>query len=342
MNLQKNAPPTLNSFSFLIVTAAKDENRLREAYRSIRVQYPENEIVVVYDNTPAVLLDNQDLNLVEISTTERVYVSRGYNLALNNCSKPYFVFLHDDTFIAPNFLENMIPHISETQFCNFTTIEPPLFGNTDSIAAPIRDFGRSLDTFVVEDFNKYAEEHIQTLRQKTIEAPYGGFFMAGSTASILSVGGFDETFQPYFFEDSDLMVRLYLANFRFIQVLDSIAYHMVSLTSRGGPESQIAEEITHKLFVKKWKIEFEYFKNYTMLQGIPYARIPVKILHTNCPQDFQDYLQLISEESPIEVLVDGLKITQEEVAYLRSLSYIIKSIEEPGKYQVGSLQIQYK
>ena len=342
MSLQKNAPPTLNSFSFLIVTAAKDENRLREAYRSIRIQYPENEIVVVYDNTPAVLLDNQDLNLVEIPTTERVYVSRGYNLALNNCSKPYFVFLHDDTFIAPNFLENMIPHISETQFCNFTTIEPPLFGNTDSIAAPIRDFGRSLDTFVVEDFNKYAEEHIQTLGQKTIEAPYGGFFMAGSTASILSVGGFDETFQPYFFEDSDLMVRLYLANFRFIQVLDSIAYHMVSLTSRGSSESEIAQVTTHKIFLKKWKVEFEYFKNYTMLQGIPYARIPVKILHTNCPQDFQDYLELISEESPIEVLVDGLKITQEEVAYLRSLSYIIKSIEEPGNYQVGSLQIQYK
>lgn len=342
MSLQKNALPTLDNFSFLIVTAAKDKNRLKEAYRSIRLQYPENEIVVVYDNTTAVLLNNQDSNLVEIPTTERVYVSRGYNLALGSCSKPYFVFLHDDTFIAPNFLENIIPHISETRFCNFTTIEPPLFGNSDTIATPKRDFGRSLDTFIVEDFNKYVEEYVQTLEQKTVEAPYGGFFMAGSTASILSVGGFDETFQPYFFEDSDLMVRLYLANFRFIQVLDSIVYHMVSLTSRGSDESEVAHITTRKIFLKKWKVEFEYFKNYTMLQAIPYARVPVKIVHTNCSQDFQDYLELISEESPIEVLVDGLKITQEEVAYLQSLSYIIKSIEEPGTYQVGSLQIQYK
>jgi|694.fasta_scaffold06958_16 GT2 family glycosyltransferase len=341
MNLQKNALPTLAEFSFLIVTAARDENRLREAYRSIRLQYPENEIVVVYDNTGVLLLNREDINLLEIPTSERVYVSRGYNIALKNCSKPYFVFLHDDTFIAPNFLENILPHISESQFCNFTAIEPPVFGNIDSATAPIRDFGRSLDTFVVENFNKYTEKYVQTLEHRTVESPFGGFFMVGSTKSILSIGGFDETFQPYFFEDSDLMVRLHLANFRFIQVLDSLVYHMVSLTSRGTPESRVAESITHKLFVKKWKVEFNYFRQYTMSAGIPYKKIPVLIKHTNCSESLQEYLSLISEPSTVELIVDGLQISQEDVGYIQSLPYIIQDTILSGSYQLGSMQLNF-
>ena len=333
---------TSKDFSFLITTAGNSRERLVAAYQSIRLQYPHNEVVVVYDNVPSCKINSEDTNLKEITTKERVYVSKGYNIALKECSSKCFVFVHDDTFIAPLFLENIIPHINEKQFCNFTTVEPPLYGEESSAAKPIRDFGRSVDTFVIDDFIKFSTEHINTLERTSIESPFGGFFMAGMVKSILSVGGFDESFQPYFHEDADLLVRLHLAGFKFIQALDSLVYHMGSLTSRGSSESGIAHMTTHRIFLKKWKVEFEYFKNYTMLQGIPYTKVPVKITHTNCSQEFQDYLELISEESPIEVFVDGLKITQEEVGYLQSLSYINKSIKEPGTYQVGSLQIQYK
>jgi GT2 family glycosyltransferase len=56
------------------------------------------------------------------------------------------------------------------------------------------------------------------------------------------------------------MVRLHLKGYKFVLVLNSIVYHMGSLTSRGTEESTIAHDTTHKIFVKKWKIEFEYFK----------------------------------------------------------------------------------
>jgi hypothetical protein len=51
---------------------------------------------------------------------------------------------------------------------------------------------------------------------------------------------------------------------------------------------------------------------------------------------------MISEESLIEVFVDGSKLTQQEFGYLQSLSYILQSIDGPGVYQIGSLQITYK
>jgi GT2 family glycosyltransferase len=341
MNLHKNAMITLNDISFLMVTPGNDRKRIKGVYDSIRLQYPTNEIVIIYDNNSSQEINPNDINLKEISTAERVYVSKGYNMALKECTKKYFVFIHDDTFVAPSFIENLIPHITEKQFCNFTTVEPPLFGNASTFQRPIKDFGRDLDIFVLEDFNKFAQEHINILEESTVESPFGGFFMAGMVSSILSVGGFDESFQPYFHEDSDLMIRLHLAGFRFIHVLDSLVYHMVSLTSRGTNESDIAHKTTHEIFIKKWKIEFEYFKNYTMLQNIPYIKIPTKITYINCPENLEEYLNWISEESPIEVFVDGSKLTMQEFGHLQSLSYLLQELSTPGVYQIGSLKIKY-
>jgi GT2 family glycosyltransferase len=342
MNLHKNAMITLNDISFLMVTPGNDRKRIKGVYDSIRLQYPTNEIVIIYDNNSSQEINPNDINLKEISTAERVYVSKGYNMALKECTKKYFVFIHDDTFVAPSFIENLIPHITEKQFCNFTTVEPPLFGNTSIPQRPIKDFGRDTNTFVLEEFNKFSQEYINTLNESTTESPFGGFFMAGMVSSILSVGGFDEDFQPYFHEDSDLMIRLHLAGFRFIHVLDSLVYHMVSLTSRGTKESDISYETTHKIFLNKWKIEFEYFKNYTMLQNIPYIKTPVKIIYNNCPEHIKEYLNTISEDSLIEVLVDGSKLSQQEFGYLQSLPYILQNIDGPGVYHIGSLQITHK
>ena len=333
---------TSNDFSFLITTAGNSRERLVAAYDSIRKQYPENEIVVVYDNTASHDINPQDANLKEIATDRRVYVSGGYNLALKECTKKCFVFVHDDTFIAPLFLENMIPHISETGFCNFTTVEPPVFGDQSTMQKPIKDFGRSTDIFILEDFNQFAIEHINALEETSTDSPFGGFFMAGMVEPILNIGGFDESFQPYFYEDSDLMVRMYLAGYTFVHALNSLVYHMGSLTSRESSDSATAHKLTHEIFLRKWKVEFEYFKNYTMLQHIPYKEVPVKIVCTNCNSEIDSYLNMISEKSPITVFVDGEKLTQQEFVYLQSLSYIIRDINEPGVYEVGSLRIEYK
>jgi len=330
---------TLNDFSFLLTTAGNSRERLIATYNSIREQYLYNEIVIIYDNVKSHNINNQDTNLKEVVAEKRVYVSGGYNLALKECTKKCFVFVHDDTFIAPLFLENMIPHITDTQFCNFTTVEPPVFGEQFTIKKPIKDFGRSVDTFILQDFNKFAIEHINTLEEVTTDSPFGGFFMAGMVQPLLNIGGFDESFQPYFYEDSDLMVRMYQAGYTFVHALNSLVYHMGSLTSRESSDSRTAHELTHKIFLKKWKVEFEYFKNYTMLQGIPYNKVPVEIVCTNCNKQLEDYLNLISEESSIKVFVDGSKLTQEEVVYLQSLSYILKGIDELGAYQIGSVQI---
>jgi len=334
---------TLNDFSFLIVTLAKDVDRLHLAYESIRVAYPDNEIVIVYDNRNDIQLNKEDKNLIEVYTEKRVYVSERYNLALKKSTKKCFVLFHDDTFLAKKFIENIIPHISKKTFCNFSTVEPPIYNDPNTLQKPIRDFGRDPKIFDLNKFNEFCEDHIKKLPQLTTESPFGGFFMAGYKSSMESVGGFDEYFQPYFYEDSDLMIRLHQAGYNFIHVFGSLVYHMGSLTSRGTQEGEDASITTRNLFIKKWKVPFEYIKHYTLSNGIPYKKIPVEIFPSNCTPELQEYLNLISEPgSDIKIFFDADKLNKQDFEYLQTLPYILQSIEEPGEYEIESLKIKYK
>lgn len=333
---------TSADFSFLIVTQGKDIARLLGVYSSIRSQYTDSEIVVVYENRSDINLNKVDKNLIEVYTDHRIYVSEGYNLALKNSTRQCFVFIHDDTYVAKNFLENIIPHLTEKQFCNFTTVEPPIYNDPNTPGKPIKDFGRDAKTFDLNAFNAFCEGHISRLQTTVIESPFGGFFMAGFRSSILSVGGFDEYFKPYFHEDGDLMIRLHQAGYTFVQVLNSLVYHMGSLTSRGTEESIVAHNTTRDLFLKKWKVPFEYIKQYTMAGGIPYKTIPVEIECKNCNRDLLNFVNLISEKgSDIKISIDQTKAVQEDFQYLQTLPYILQSMSDPGNYELGNLKIKY-
>jgi GT2 family glycosyltransferase len=333
---------TLNDFSFLMVTRYNDEKRLRAAYDSIRRLYPENEIVIVYDNVTAPKLNHLDKHVIEVYSSERVYVSGGYNLALKNCTKKCFVFIHDDTFIAENFLENLLPNVTPTQFCNFSTIEPPLYGDADTDLKPIKDFGRDADAFDWNQFNSYAQFRIGNLSTTTIPSPFGGFFMAGYKDSIESVGMFDEAFKPYFYEDADLMIRLHNNGYTFVHALNCIVYHMGSLTSRVSNESAIAMETTSQLFIKKWKTQWEIIRKYTLENGIPYKFTKFEVVTENCPPSLQKYIDLISEkDSNIKVYINGSRLQQNDVEYLQTLPYLLSTIEAAGVYEIGNLKIEY-
>lgn len=330
-------------FSFLLITRCLDVARLRGAYESIRRVYPQNEIVIVYDGVTDVTLSSTDTNLIEVICEDRVYYGGGYNLALSKSTKPYFIFMHDDTFPAKGLLENLIPYVSEKQLCNFTTVEPPLYNDPDTLGKPIKDFGRSMDKFDVDAFDKFCEEHMKKIGIPVVASPYGGAFMAGMKRIITDVGGFDETFKPFFYEDADLILRLHAAGIQFVQVLNSIVYHMGSMTSRGTKEGEEAMKTTPAIFVRKWKTTWEYARLYTLTHGIAYKRIPTEIKITNCPAQLEYLISLISEpNSDMIINGDASRLNQQDIEYLQTLPYVLQSIEEDGQYELGNLTVNYK
>lgn len=331
---------TLNDISILIVTAVKDLHCLESVYNHIRKQYPINEIVIVYDNINKNILDVSDPNLIQVPTNKRVYVSIGYNLAVKHSTKKYFIFLHDDTYTAPDFLENLLPHLTPEVFCNFITIEPPTFGDPDTIYKPIKNLGLNSKEFSKEKLDSFYYEHIKKLSYITEPSIYGGFFMAGYKESFLNVGGFDEDYQPYFFEDSDLMVRLHLANYKFLFILNSIVYHIGSQTSRGTEESVLAHKTTQNVFLKKWKTTFDYYKQHSMLNNLDYIKPNIYIEKINCSNELSEFLNIFHEpQGNIILKINGNLVNQNDIEYLLQLPYIINTTNEKGIYQIGNLEI---
>lgn len=329
---------TLNDISILIVTTANDVIRLKSVYNHIRSQYPTNEIVVVYDNVQKKLLPETDSYLIQITTNYRVYVSKGYNLAIKHCTKPFFVFLHDDTYTAPDFLENIVPHLSKNSFCNFVTVEPPLFGNSNTIQKPIENFGLSSETFDKYAFDYFYWNHINKLPHIIESSPFGGFFMAGPVSVFKLIGGFDEKFIPYFYEDSDLMVRMHLAGYKFTMILNAIVYHIGSLTSRKSADSLTSHSITEKIFLSKWKTTFDCYKQFAMLHGVNYIYPNANIQIQNCDKPMKDYLELFSDINGVNTIkVDGMKLTQNDIDLLPQIPYVIETVSSSGLYEIGNL-----
>lgn len=327
-----------NNISMLIVSAVNDENRLKSVYNHLRSQYPTNEIVVIYDNFNKKILPADDPFLVQIVADERVYVSKGYNLAIKNCTKPYFVFLHDDTYTAPNFLENLAKHLTDDAFCNFAQIEHPIFNNPDLLIRPIRDFGRSAETFDKKALDDFYWSHIKKLTYTTEPSIYGGFFMAGNVDLFKRLGMFDEAFQPYFFEDSDLMVRIHLAGYGFVFVIDAMVYHMGSLTSRTSSDSHLAHNTTQNIFIKKWKTTFDHYKTFSMLNGNKYVNPEIRIEAQNCNPQLQSYLDLYHNPDGTATLkIDGTNLTQADVDYLPQIPYLVQDTQPNSVYALGNL-----
>lgn len=320
---------TSDDFSALIVTRANNPSRLEYIIQRIRKFYPNLQIVIVFDKVSPCLTTTDD-NIIQIETLNRVYVSAGYNLALKHSTKPYFVFLHDDTIIAENFLEEIAPYVNENTFGNFITIEPPKYDNTDSELRPIQDFGYDINSFKENDFDIFCKDRVSKLTEKSKSNPYGGFFMSGNRDSLLKIGGFDEKFRPFFNEDSDLVIRMTLFGYKFVYCLASCVYHMASLTSRVDEnEVLLSAQRTTKVFTKKWGISFDAFKIHTIDQNIPYNKINIKLEKINYDKTnpyhrfvktFFDY----DKTKPYSVaMLDFNLLSKNDIDTLSVLPYII-------------------
>lgn len=334
-----------DDFSALIVTRANDPKRLDYVIKRIRKFYPTLEIVIIFDKVPSTL-SNADKYIVQIETQDRVYVSGGYNLALKNSSKPYFVFLHDDTIISNNFIENIIPYINETTFGNFITIEPPKYGNEDSELRPIKDFGLDIDSFNETAFDDFCLSRSLSLKNKSAPSQYGGFFLSGSKNSIMKIGGFDEQFRPFFNEDSDLMVRMILYGYKFVYCLDSCVYHMVSMTSRVDEnEVLLSAQQTSKIFTKKWGTTFDALKLQTINYGIPYKKPNLKLEGSNYDKTnpyhkfVKNFFNYDKTKPHSIVMLDFNKLCKSDMEMLMVMPYIIMANTHQDVIRVSNFKV---
>ncbi len=164
--------------------------------------------------------------------------------------------LHSDMIIGPKYFENMLKHLERGKVVCATRIEPPIHpAGKEKI---VRDFGDEADTFKWDAFEEFVEKALESEQKdnttRGIFAPWAIY-----KEDHFAVGGHDQRFAPYGYEDSDIFNRWILAGYEMIQSRDSFCYHM---TCRGhkwnkgvgivNPDYEATMNRCAREYIRKW------------------------------------------------------------------------------------------
>jgi len=256
----------MNKEKITFIIPTRNNKRFFElSYNSIRKYYPTIEICVADDSSSdgtaefLINLSKIDNNLKYIISTEKIFLGHTilYDKLINEvCTNNLFIIWHADMICSKNFVENLLKHLKPKTVVSATRIEPPLHPE-EPLVKIIKDFGLYHDEFKSEEFESFVNEEIIKNKDKTTEGIFAPWMMYKEDFQI--IGGHDDLFKPYPYEDSDIFQRFILAGYQTIQSWDAFCYHFTCRGNRwtekiGVNHSQYAlfEERARRNFIRKW------------------------------------------------------------------------------------------
>ena len=195
----------------------------------------------------------------------------------------------------------------------------------------------------------------------------------------LSIGGHDQRFAPYGYEDSDIFNRWILAGYKMVQSRDSLCYHM---TCRGhrwnkgvgveNPDYRATMDANAREFLRKWgdwiqNDQYQYpIINPKYNKGIIVKNASPLLINTLEPwcdtlyvdTDFDGYIKKEQPKSIVDlskriksidskkvndifIYVDGSNFTGTDGKNIQQLAAILEQNKpESGKFKLGNLEIE--
>ena len=328
----------------LIIPSYNNLRHLKNAYNSVRKHYKDKvELILIddgsNDGTIEWLKTLKDESLIFWREEERIGHTILYDRGIEKANNDIVGILHADMYIAPNYVENLIKHLTKGKVVCATRVEPPLHppGNEKII----KDFGMDFDSLKIEEFYNFSSQEIKDSKDKTTSGMFAPWVLYKE--DYLNIGGHDHGFAPFPYEDSDIFQRWILAGYELIQSRDALVYH---LTCRGhrwnkevgknDDEFKIFEEQARKHYLKKWGSWIKNNENgYPVLSPV-YRK---KLIITNPNPNVNQLYDWFNEGEDIIVEIDGNNFTQQDFQLITQLNDIIKDSGEVGSFELGNLKI---
>ena len=214
----------------LIIPSYNTEKHLINTYNSVRKYYKDIEMVIINDgstdNTSEWLEALEDNNVIKINSKERKGHTFFYDEGMRQATNEIVGIMHSDMIIGPNYIENMLKHLKRGKVVCATRIEPPIHpAGKEKI---VMDFGMDHNDLKLDEFEKFCNEKSNEFKDITTKGIFAPWVLYKEDH--FAIGGHDQTFAPYGYEDSDIFNRWILAGYEMIQSRDAFVYH---LTCRG-------------------------------------------------------------------------------------------------------------
>ena len=214
----------------LIIPSYGNKQHLINAYESVRRYYKDVEMVLINDgsedDTFEWLENLSDNNVIKINSKERKGHTYFYDEGMKVASNDIVGIIHADMIIGPNYIENMMKHLEPGKVVCATRVEPPI--HPAGLEKIVKDFGMDWNDLKIDKFEQWCldtQTHEKDNITRGIFAPWILY-----REDHFAIGGHDQTFAPYGYEDSDIFNRWILAGYEMVQSRDAFVYH---LTCRG-------------------------------------------------------------------------------------------------------------
>ena len=350
---------------------------LKNTYESIKRYAREVDLIIIDDASndgTAEWLDTIDDSRLQIIISEQ---RRGhtywYDEGMRRAKTDIVSILHSDMIIGPGYFENLLKHLERGRVVCATRIEPPIHpAGKEKI---VRDFGDDAHKFMWEAFEKFVNKEKDDSIDKTTKGIFAPWMLYKEDH--LSIGGHDQRFAPYGYEDSDIFNRWILSGYEMIQARDALCYHMTCRGHRwnagvGIENSDYRDTMSRceREFIRKWGdwiandeyqfpiIQPKYDKLIKIINGKenllqmlePWGD---KIYYEGPETDLREYLEkeqprtvvnlaqkFITDGNDIEITVDGNTFNTQDYIYLRQLAAIMaQNKPQEGKFKLGNLEI---
>ena len=248
-----------NTHHTVIVPSYNTLDHLKNTYRSLKEHAPNIDIIIIddasEDDTAEWLRSLKDTHLTTILSDTRRGHTYWYDEGMRRSKTDIVSILHSDMIIGPNYFENMLKHLEPGKVVCATRIEPPIHpAGKEKI---VQDFGDESDNIKWEEFDNFVRKTIDDQQDQTTRGIFAPWMLYKQDH--FDIGGHDQRFTPFGYEDSDIFNRWILAGYEMVQSRDALCYH---LTCRGhrwnkgvGIENPDYESIMTRCrrdFIRKW------------------------------------------------------------------------------------------
>ena len=368
---------TKNAQHTVIIPSYNTLGHLKNTYQSIKKYAPNVPMIIVddasEDGTDIWLNNLSDDKLTIIIDKERKGHTYWYDEGMRRAKTDIVSILHSDMIIGPNYFENMLKHLEKGKVVCATRIEPPI--HPAGLEKHVQNFGMDYHDFVWDAFENFCIETSNNDKDVTTKGIFAPWILYKEDH--FKVGGHDQRFAPYGYEDSDIFNKWILGGLEMIQSRDALCYHM---TCRGhrwnegvGIENADYKETMDKgrrEFLRKWG---EWIQNDSYQYPIINPKYNKGLVIENCNDqfiemlepwfdtlyvdcDYEPYIQkeqkrtvtdLLDRLKPYDnekqndiiVKIDTQKFTQQDYVYINQLSAIIQDSGKIGEFELGNLKI---
>ena len=238
MNKITSVIPTYNNLPFLKLTVT-----------SVRQNCYYNDMPIFIfaenctDGTNEWLAENADeLGIeyyIETGNEEQHGIGGGIDLCVSKVKTEFVNNLHSDFWVGPNqdieLLKLFDEFPNDRLIASSFRVQPNIFPNDPpyrpgTIFVDFDEFGSHDTDFDGDHFDNWSNEFTKDNDVRVRKAGGAGYFCR--VEDHINIGGNDPRFEPMYWEDKDLFMRMQMEAYKFIMTSKTVIWHFTSRTSR--------------------------------------------------------------------------------------------------------------